>query len=383
MTEPTAASRKDDHLRLAAAQQQGIRTSRAGFDDVAVRHHALSGIAPEQVSLGVEVGPWQFEAPFYVNGMTGGTDQARALNRTLAQAAARAHVPMASGSVGIALDDPSTADSFTVIRDENPHGIVLANIGAGRSVDDARRAVELLKADGLQLHVNAVQETVMPEGSRDFSGWLELIEQIAAALDADGVPLLVKEVGFGLSSRTLRQLRDAGVSLVDVAGTGGTDFARIENDRRDPVEDVSYLSAAAGFGLSTPAALLDAATLEPQVRADLTVLASGGVRHPLDVVRCLALGARAVGVAGSFLSVALAHPDDDGAALASVMTAWAEQLRLLHALFGARTPEELTGTDVVVTGTTAEIAQRCGADLDQLARRTQHRTGQTHSKEQM
>lgn len=223
----------------------------------------------------------------------------------------------------------------------------------------------------------------MPEGSRDFSGWLELIEQIAAALDADGVPLLVKEVGFGLSSRTLRQLRDAGVSLVDVAGTGGTDFARIENDRRDPVEDVSYLSAAAGFGLSTPAALLDAATLEPQVRADLTVLASGGVRHPLDVVRCLALGARAVGVAGSFLSVALAHPDDDGAALASVMTAWAEQLRLLHALFGARTPEELTGTDVVVTGTTAEIAQRCGADLDQLARRTQHRTGQTHSKEQM
>lgn len=302
---------------------------------------------------------------------------------------------MASGSVGIALDDPSTADSFTVIREENPHGIVLANIGAGRSVDDARRAVELLSADGLQLHVNAVQETVMPEGSRDFSDWLGLIEQIAAALDTDGVPLVVKEVGFGLSARTLRQLRDAGVRLADVAGTGGTDFARIENDRRDPVDDLSYLSAAAGFGLSTPAALLDATTLSTAGRTGpegLTVLASGGVRHPLDVVRCLALGARAVGVAGGFLSVALEHPDDDGATLATVMTTWIEQLRSLHALFGAATPAELAQrTDVVVTGATADTARASGlseADLHRLARRTQTHAADTHSadthfKEQM
>ena len=366
MTEPTAASRKDDHLRLAAEQQPGIRAARTAFDDVTVRHHALAGISPKQVDLGVDVGPWRFPAPFYVNGMTGGTEKARALNRTLAQAAARAGVPMASGSVGIALDDPSTAETFTVIREENPDGIVLANIGAGRSVDDARRAVELLHADGLQLHVNAVQETVMPEGSRDFSGWLGLIEQIAAALDDDGVPLVVKEVGFGLSARTLTQLRDAGVRLVDVAGTGGTDFARIENDRRDPVEDLSYLSAAAGFGLSTPAALLDAASLPSAVRHDLTVLASGGVRHPLDVMRCLALGARAVGVAGGFLSVALEHPDDDGATLAAVMESWREQLVALHALFGAPSPTDFTGVDVVVTGDTADIVR-----------------AQTPSKEQM
>src|SRR5699024_12177262 len=123
---------------------------------------------------------------------------------------------------------PATAPSFTVICEHNPDGIVWANLGAGRTLDHAKATVDLLSADGLQLHVNLIQETVMPEGSRNFSSWLRLIEDIVAGLK---VPVIVKEVGFGLSAKKVGQLYNIGVAYVDVAGSGGTNFARIENDR--------------------------------------------------------------------------------------------------------------------------------------------------------
>lgn len=367
----SSASRKDDHIRLAAAQQPGITSDRRAFDDLAIRHHALAAISPEKVDLRTAVGPWQFPAPFFINGMTGGTETAGQINRALAQAAALTGVPMASGSVGVALDDPAATDSFTVIRKENPDGIVLSNIGAGRSVDDAQRAVKLLNADGLQIHINAVQETVMPEGSRNFSTWLGLLENIVNSLD---VPVVIKEVGFGLSARTLVQLHEIGVSIADVSGTGGTDFARIENDRRTGSE-YSYLSAAAGFGTSTPECLLDASTLSGTEQSEqMTLLASGGVRHPLDVVRALALGARAVGVAGTFLTIAM---NDGAEALTETLQSWIRQLANIHALFGAATPEELRNTDVLIRGATREFAELRGIDLPALSARSARRNDRT------
>src|SRR5690625_5612612 len=123
-------------------------------------------------------------------------------------------MPIGSGSVSVALDEPDTAAGFTVIREENPHGFVMANLGAGRSAQDAVRAVDLLGADALQLHLNAVQETVMPEGSRDFSTWARSVEQIVAACP---VPVIVKEVGFGLSRRTLRDRKSTRLNSSHVA----------------------------------------------------------------------------------------------------------------------------------------------------------------------
>lgn len=370
------ASRKDDHVRLASAQQtEGPR--RSDFDDLEFVHHALSGTSPERVDLSVDLGDWTWPTPFYVNGMTGGTETTAKINRDLAIAAAETGLPMACGSMSVALDDAEAAKGFTVIREENPHGFVMGNLGAGRSADDARRAVELLEADALQLHINPVQETAMPEGTRDFSTWLSGLEDIVAACP---VPVVVKEVGFGLSRRTLSLLAGIGVRFADVSGAGGTDFLRIENDRAG-ASDFSMLT---GFGQSALACLLDAppewttaadtgdaSTTTGDANADgvssRVLLASGGVRNPYDVVKALACGARAVGVAGTFLQTVLDHGPDG---LVELVRTWQTQTSALFALLGAERSTDLTGTDLLTRGRLGEFARLRGIDVTALSHRT-------------
>lgn len=378
-TDPDAErrhDRKEDHVRLATAQwdrrrdrgrEEGADDAPAGprriggneFDDLEFLHHALDSVALESVDLSTEMFGRHVGLPFYINGMTGGTEHTGRINQQLAIAARRTGLAMGCGSVSIALDDPDAASAFRIIRKENPDGLVMANIGVGRSADDAVRAVDLLEADALQVHINAVQETVMPEGSPDFGAWMAGIERIVAA---SPVPVLVKEVGFGLSPRTLRRLADAGVAWADVSGRGGTDFLRIENDRR-PRGDYGYLT---GFGQSAPACLLDAATLAPATRPAL--FASGGVRNPLDVLKCLALGARAVGVAGAFLA-AVVEAGAEG--LIELIEDWQQHAAELSALLGARDITELGRTDLLVRGRLREYCELRGIDAGAWSRRSE------------
>lgn len=360
------AARKDDHVRLAEAQQHD--RPRSEFDDLEFVHHALGGVSLDQVDVGVQVHRWRWRTPFYVNGMTGGTEKTRLINRELAVAARETGMPMACGSMSIALDDPAAASSFTVIREENPHGFVMANLGAGRGAEDARRAVGLLGADALQLHLNAVQETAMPEGSCDFSDWRRSVEEIVAG---SPVPVVVKEVGFGLSRRTLTTLADLGVEIADVSGRGGTDFLHIENARRDLATGPDY-SVLSGFGQSALACLLDAPAPGP------VLLASGGVRNPFDVVKGLAAGARAVGVAGTFLTTVL----DGGAdALVPLVRGWTEQVAAIMALLGARTPADLTSTDVLVRGALGDFCRLRGIDTVALSHRSDARRPTDHHQD--
>jgi len=356
-TDSRRAARKDDHVRLAEQQheQPGPRTD---FEDVEFIHHALGGVSADEVDLTVRVGNWTWPTPFYVNGMTGGTEKTTTINRELAITARETGMPMACGSVSVALDDPSTARGFTVIREENPDGFVMANLGAGRSGQDAVRAVELLHADALQLHVNAVQETAMPEGSRDFSDWAR---SVATVVEASPVPVIVKEVGFGLSRRTLSTLSSLGVQIADVSGKGGTDFLSIESSRRTDTAVIDY-SVLTGFGQSALACLLDAPEDAPQL------LASGGVRNPYDVVKALACGASAVGVAGVFLKRVL---DGGAEALVPLVRGWVEQTTAVLALLGASSPAQLRHTDLVVRGGLGEFCQVRGIDRTALSRRRQ------------
>ena len=365
-----AQSRKDDHIRLAADQQEHLAGTHNAFDDVDFIHHALAGVTVDAVDISAQLGPWTIPAPLYINGMTGGTESALPINTALAQAAAATGIPMASGSVAVALDYPETAKSFTVIREHNPNGIVWANLGAGRTLDHAKAAVDLLAADGLQLHVNPIQETVMPEGSRNFSDWLGLIQAIVTGLD---VPVIVKEVGFGLSAKTVQQLYDIGVRIVDVAGTGGTNFARIENDRSPHPSTVIDAHAKWDWlepmGLTAVDCLLDLThTPYDPTRAnqDLTVMASGGVRNPLDVVRAQALGASAVGMAGTMLRVAMS---DGAAGATAVLEIFATRIRQLYALVGATSAAQLRNTDVIITGSSAQRAQARNIDVTRFADR--------------
>jgi len=361
------AARKNDHVELASSQRTHLSTHR-DFDDVQFLHHALAGISTDRVDLSVRVADWRWSAPFYINGMTGGTVFTGELNRELAIAARETGISMACGSMSIAVDapdDPAVQQSFRVIRDENPHGFVMANLGIGRPPDDAVRAVELLQADALQVHLNAVQETAMPEGNREFSDWER---SLAGLIDASPVPVVVKEVGFGLSRRTLERVSELGAVVADVSGRGGTDFLRIENARRDAGEgDYSMLS---GFGQSAMECLLDAPPNGPEL------LASGGVRHAYDVVKCLAVGARAVGVAGTFLETVRTGGAE---ALIPLILRWKQQITAIFALLGATDSEALRSTDLLVRGRLLEYCELRGIDASSYARRSSSKSLATNA----
>ncbi|MGJ0184278.1 type 2 isopentenyl-diphosphate Delta-isomerase [Corynebacterium glyciniphilum] len=355
-----STNRKDDHVQLAEELTTEGRAAHpaGGFHDLRFMHHSFNGLARDAVDISTTVTGTHWPVPFYINAMTGGSEKTGQINADLARAAAATGVAMASGSVSAALREPALEPTFRIVRDSAPEAFIFANVSPEASVEQARRAVDLLDANALQIHVNPAQELVMPEGDRDFRSWLDRIAEIVSGVD---VPVVVKEVGFGLSSESIAELVERGVTTVDVSGRGGTNFIDIENHRRSR-QEYTYLS---GWGQSTAECLLD--TLHgPAGAPEVDVLASGGVRTPLDVVRALALGARAVGVSGHFLHVLMT---DGPEALEGELTAWTDQVRTLMTLLGAADVTSLSSTDVLVTGETAEFARLRGVDLPSLARR--------------
>lgn len=339
-------NRKDAHLALADAQYNPRANS--GFDSVRFMPNALPQVALDEVDSSVRVfaedascacsasvnPAFLWRSPLYINAMTGGSSNAQKINAQLARVAAKTGVAIASGSLSAALQNDALTATFSVIRSENPRGFVMANVSAGTSQSDAMRAVDMLQANALQVHLNAAQELVMPEGDRDFRNWLKNIEQIVRSCERMRVPVVVKETGCGMTARDVLRLRDVGVRSVDVSGRGGTNFVTIENARRSH-SGYDYL---ADWGLTTVESLIDIRKCEALKANPVEIFASGGVRTPLDVVRALALGASAVGVAGEFLHT-LMHEGED--ALTQQISDWQEQIRVIMALLGCKSVADL------------------------------------------
>nr|WP_026459365.1 type 2 isopentenyl-diphosphate Delta-isomerase [Schaalia vaccimaxillae] len=347
--------RKDQHVSLAMSLHDPSRLT--PWADVSFVHHGLPDTRVDDVDIETEFLGTAWPCPFYINAMTGGTEATGRLNAALARAAGSAGVAIASGSQHVALRDPSREHTFRVIRQASPSGFVMANVGPTVSPRDAVRAVDMLEANALQIHINVAQEIPMPEGDRDFTGWENSIEAIIEAVD---VPVIVKEVGFGLSRRTIECLVDLGASAIDVAGNGGTDFIAIETSRRP---DGAFRDLI-GWGQSAPLCLLE--SLHGRSPVSLPVLASGAVRTPLDVVRGLALGACAVGASAHFLHTLTELGDE---ALYEEIVSWREQIRSVMALLGVQNIASLSTTDLFITGTTGERARLLGIDLERLASR--------------
>ncbi|MEU8954658.1 type 2 isopentenyl-diphosphate Delta-isomerase [Streptomyces sp. NPDC048518] len=347
------SQRKDDHVRLAVEHQRQ-HSGQNQFDEVSFVHHALAGIDRPDVSLATSFAGISWPVPLYINAMTGGSVSTGVINRDLAIAARETGVAVASGSMSAYFKDPSCAETFSVLRKENPDGFVLANVNATASVDKAQRAIDLVRANALQIHINTAQETPMPEGDRSFSSWVPQIEKIAAAVD---VPVIVKEVGNGLSRETVLLLESLGVKVADLGGRGGTDFARIENGRRE-LREYAFLH---GWGQSTAACLLD------NQDVGIPVLASGGVRNALDVTRALALGASGVGVSGGFLRTL---KDEGVSALIAQISTWLDQLAALQTMLGARTPAELQRCDLLIHGELRTFCADRGIETGPFAQRS-------------
>ncbi|MEO3945221.1 type 2 isopentenyl-diphosphate Delta-isomerase [Gorillibacterium sp. CAU 1737] len=344
-------SRKMEHIRFAL--EQGTAGTN-GLRDVLPLPSNLPELALDSVSLATSFGELTLSSPIVVNAMTGGAEETERINRKLAEAAAACGLAMAVGSQMAALRDSRVEESYRVVRRTHPHGVLFANLGSEASVDQAKRAVDMLEANALQIHLNVMQELVMPEGDRDFRGARSRIEAIVKSLD---VPVIVKEVGFGMTADTARQLAELGVALVDVGGRGGTDFANIENARRP--EPLEWLT---GWGLPTAVSLLETVPCYPSGH----VMASGGLQHSLDIVAALVLGASAAGMAGKLLRVL---QDEETAGLISFLKKTEEGVRLLMTALGASTIPELWKVSAVISGRTADWCRERGIDTTAYAQR--------------
>lgn len=282
----------------------------------------------------------RLRAPILISCMTGGVERGREINHRLARAAQALGCAMGIGSQRAAIEDPDLAPLFRV-RDVAPDILLLANLGAvqfnyGYGVDECKRAVAMIEADALALHLNPLQEALQPEGNVNFAGLLAKIEAICRKLE---VPVVVKEVGWGISARVARQLAEAGVAAIDVGGAGGTSWSEVERHRASTTLRCRVSAAFAGWGIPTADSLRQARQAAPT----LPLIASGGLRDGIDVAKAIALGADLAGFASPLLKAAA----ESGDAAHELLTALVEELRTSMFCCGARDLAGLKQVEVV------------------------------------
>lgn len=349
---PKSNNRKNEHVSLSEKFYDGQVSS---FNDISFVHHSFPEMDVADVNLSVSLEGLDFSVPFFINAMTGGSEWTGKVNEKLAIIARETGLAMATGSVSAALKDPEQEESFKIVRKVNPDGLVFANLGAGHGLENAKRVVDMLDADAFQIHINAPQEIVMPEGDREFKGWLDNIESIVNGLD---VPVIAKEVGFGMSRETIRSLESIGVKLIDISGQGGTNFAQIENFRRKDFK----LDDLEEWGQTTAVSLLESG--DSIVNAH--VIASGGIRRPMEMVKALSLGASLNGLSSQFMHMALKDVDQ----AIETISQWKTELAHIMTLLGAKTVTDLRKTDVIISGKTAEWCHARNISIQKYASRT-------------
>ena len=298
--------RKNDHIRINLTEdvQSSIST---GLEKYQFIHNAIPELDLGSISLEQNVFQKTLNAPILISSMTGGTQEAKEINRILASAAQATGIALGVGSQRAGIDDPSQAHTFQV-RTVAPDILLFANLGAvqlnyGYSVDECQRAVDMIDADALILHFNALQEAVQQEGDTNFSNLLGKIEDVCRNLS---VPVIAKEVGWGFSKTNAKQLADVGISAIDVAGAGGTSWTQVEMHRTKIPSQRKLAAAFIDWGIPTVESIHNVKEIAP----DLLVFASGGLRSGIDIAKCVALGANLGGMAGPFLKAASSSLDD-------------------------------------------------------------------------
>ncbi|WP_125713985.1 type 2 isopentenyl-diphosphate Delta-isomerase [Companilactobacillus kedongensis] len=322
--------RKVEHLFLA--EKYYTDESFADFDNVRLLHDALPELNYHDVDLSVDFLGFKASLPIYFNAITGGSKQSERFNSELSKLAKELNIPVSSGSMGVYFRIPETASSFKVLRENDPEGFVIANVSAKATPEMAQQAVDLISANALQIHLNVTQELAMPEGDREFV-WLKNIQAIVENIS---VPVIVKEVGFGMSQNTIQKLKDIGVMHIDIAGFGGTDFAQIESARNHEL-DLTYLDQ---FSLSTVESLIEARPFQD----NLDIFASGGIRTPMDVIKALKMGATSVGMSGLVLHHLQKYSYEETSLF---FESFIVQLKVIMANIGAQNIEQIKKAPII------------------------------------
>jgi isopentenyl-diphosphate delta-isomerase len=292
--------RKADHIKINL--EKDVRSAlTTGLENYRFVHEALPELDLDQVDTSLSLFGKQLNAPILISSMTGGTSDAETINLRLAEAAQEMKIAMGVGSQRAALERPEQAKTFQVRR-AAPDILLFANLGAvqlnyGYGIDECRRAIDMIEADALIFHFNPLQEAVQDAGDTNFEGLAKKVEEVCRKLE---IPVIAKEVGWGISERTAKLLADCGIQAIDVAGAGGTSWSQVEMHRA-PDEFTRELAATfVGWGIPTAESILNVRKAAPE----MTIFASGGLKDGLDIAKSIALGATLGGMAGQFLKAA-------------------------------------------------------------------------------
>jgi isopentenyl-diphosphate delta-isomerase len=357
--------RKSDHIKISLNQNVQARKTTTGFKDIHFVHKALPEIDKQKIDLSTTVFDHKFAAPLIVGAITGGTLEATKINATIAEAVEKLGLGMGVGSQRAAIEDKKLEETFAIARKKAPTAFIIANIGGvqlvnGYGLEEVKKAIKMIEADAIAIHLNPLQEAVQPEGQTNFQGVLKKIGEIARELNK---PVIVKETGAGIASEEARKLEDVGVEGIDVSGAGGTSFAAVEyyrakkrgNSFQHRLGDVFW-----DWGIPTAVSVVE---VVQTVR--IPVIASGGIRDGVDVAKALALGASLTSLSQPVLQAAVKGVKETK----NVLSLLIEELRNVMFLVGANSAQALREVSLVITGKTAEWLRVRGFNVEKYARR--------------
>jgi isopentenyl-diphosphate delta-isomerase len=357
--------RKADHIKICLNEKAQARNVTAGFEDIQFIHRALPEIDKKKIDLSIKIFGHKVSAPIIVGAMTGGTSEATRINAGIAEAVEKLQLGMGVGSQRAAIEDVKLGKTFAIARKKAPTAFLIANIGGvqlvhGYGVKEVKKTIEMIDADAVAIHLNALQEAVQPEGQTNFKGVLSKIGEIAEELDK---PLIVKETGSGIGAEDAKKLEAAGVNAIDIGGTGGTSFAAVEYYRAEGQENsVQHFLGDAFWDWGIPTAVSLAETTQT---VKIPVIASGGVRSGTDIAKALALNASLASVSQPVLQAAVKGAKDTE----NILSLLTEELRNVMFLVGAEKVENVAKTPVVVMGKTAAWLKTRGFNVENYAKR--------------
>jgi isopentenyl-diphosphate delta-isomerase, type 2 len=308
--------RKKDHIRLALAD----KTTLTSLDAYAIDYNSVPRFGLDNLDTSTTICNKKWQFPFFINAITAGGEECNKINQDFMEVSKTCGIEFFPGSYSPALKDKNDEAAY-------PKGYSI-NLGLDKNPKLILDAIEKTNAQYIQLHTNPLQEIVMPEGDHNFESWLSTLTEVSKK---SPIPVILKETGFGMNEETIKLAIDLNLAAVDISGMGGTNFARIENGRRE--DKSTYLE---NIGYTTAESLEFAAPY----RDKIDIIASGGIRNPLDVVKCLALGAKAVGVSKTFLEILVNNGKE---ALIDEIEKWKKELKFLMILMNAKNIDELYG----------------------------------------
>ncbi len=357
--------RKADHIKICLDEKAQAKLATTGFEDIHFVHKSLPEIDKQKIDLSTCLFGHKFNAPIIVGAMTGGTAEAEKINANIAHAVENLGLGMGVGSQRAAIENPKLAETFSIARKKAPRAFLIANIGGvqlvnGYGAKEVRKAVDMIGADAVAIHLNALQETVQPNGQTNFEGVLAKICEIASELY---VPVIVKETGSGIAAEEAKKLEAAGVKAIDVGGLGGTSFAAVEYYRTEKEEhSVQRFLGEAFWDWGIPTA---ASTAEVTQTVKVPVIASGGMRNGTDAAKALSIGACLTSFSQPILQTAVKSAAETENLLALII----EELRNVMFLVGTKNVEQLRQTPLVVTGKTRKWLKDRGFNIEGYARR--------------